>query len=241
MITYVMEFIQNDVTSIIARAYLAQANLLDQGIFSETCLQLAELHSQAMDALKTGQQIVIPEYLQPREYPDFVNKSDQIATVRSPHMLGKLYRQYKSLEQILSRSSYTEKVVHQGPVVIPGTDIPPVDHKDQSTNDLVSSTRNWYEAEIKYMMKKFGLSSELHLLMGSLHRSSLGSVRKGDMFALRNSIRHSLKLEIENRSSEIQTFPWLFSDWLNIPNTNQPVRSNTLDVKNPAATISIYV
>ncbi|KAJ8630378.1 hypothetical protein MRB53_023701 [Persea americana] len=41
------------------------------------CLQLANLHSMAVDFAKTGAPAEMPRILKPREYPDFLERTDQ--------------------------------------------------------------------------------------------------------------------------------------------------------------------
>ena len=43
-----------------------------QGAMSEQCLELAQLHSDAVDFPKTGRKVELPQRLKPRRYPDFM-------------------------------------------------------------------------------------------------------------------------------------------------------------------------
>lgn len=44
------------------------------GIFSEACIKLAHMHSDAVDFPKTGECPLLPKELRPTEYPDFMMK-----------------------------------------------------------------------------------------------------------------------------------------------------------------------
>lgn len=43
-----------------------------QGATSSACLDLAQLHSDAVDFPKTGRKVELPQRLKPRRYPDFM-------------------------------------------------------------------------------------------------------------------------------------------------------------------------
>ena len=44
------------------------------GIFSEACIKLAHMHSDAVDFPKTGKCPALPKDLRPDQYPDFMMK-----------------------------------------------------------------------------------------------------------------------------------------------------------------------
>ena len=44
------------------------------GIFSEACIKLAHMHSDAVDFPKTGECPALPKELRPDQYPDFMMK-----------------------------------------------------------------------------------------------------------------------------------------------------------------------
>lgn len=55
--------------------YLNLYNL--SGIKSEKCIQLAHMHSDAVDFPKTGECPSLTPELRPEQYPDFMMKSDK--------------------------------------------------------------------------------------------------------------------------------------------------------------------
>ena len=68
---------------------------------SPECIELARLHSIAVDFTKSGVVIEIPDYLRVKKYPDFMEKSDK-RTYKSEHMIGKLFREVKDLASLTS-------------------------------------------------------------------------------------------------------------------------------------------
>ncbi|KAI6381831.1 hypothetical protein MCOR25_001061 [Pyricularia grisea] len=75
----------------IAHAHLAQADKYDAK--HEKCLELAHLHSLAVDYPKTGVPAVIRPRLMPNEFPHFMEKAGR--RYHSEKILGKLYDQVK--------------------------------------------------------------------------------------------------------------------------------------------------
>jgi len=81
-----------------------------------TGIELAQLHSTAVDYPKTGLPAIMPRRLKPREYPHFMNKERE-KTYKSKKILGRLYDQVERVdflptyntnfdERILSNSGY---------------------------------------------------------------------------------------------------------------------------------------
>ncbi|KAK0723826.1 RNA dependent RNA polymerase-domain-containing protein [Apiosordaria backusii] len=82
-------FMKNDRLPFIAHAHLATADAEPQGAKSEKCLKLAEMHSIAVDYVKTGVPAQWSKKLNPRLWPHFMER--QRGTYRSKTALGQLY------------------------------------------------------------------------------------------------------------------------------------------------------
>ncbi|KAK3906606.1 RNA dependent RNA polymerase-domain-containing protein [Staphylotrichum tortipilum] len=83
-------FMKNDRLPLIAHAHLATADHEPEGAKHSKCLKLAELHSTAVDYVKTGIPAAWDKKLDPRKYPHFMEKS-RGKTYHSNTVLGKLY------------------------------------------------------------------------------------------------------------------------------------------------------
>ncbi|KAK4234105.1 RNA dependent RNA polymerase-domain-containing protein [Achaetomium macrosporum] len=83
-------FMKNDRLPLIAHAHLATADYEVEGAKHWKCLQLAELHSTAVDYVKTGVPAEWNKRLDPRKYPHFMEKSKS-KSYHSGSVLGKLY------------------------------------------------------------------------------------------------------------------------------------------------------
>ncbi|KAH6628555.1 RNA dependent RNA polymerase-domain-containing protein [Chaetomium tenue] len=83
-------FMKNDRLPLIAHAHLATADYEVTGAKHWKCLKLAELHSTAVDYVKTGIPARWNKKLDPRRYPHFMEKA-KAKSYRSTSVLGKLY------------------------------------------------------------------------------------------------------------------------------------------------------
>ncbi|KAM0150531.1 hypothetical protein ACHAQE_008439 [Botrytis cinerea] len=97
---FFVKYMKNDSLPSIAHAHLAQADYQKQGIKDPKCLKLAELHSKAVDYVKTGQPATMQKYLAPPKWPHFMEKIHQPASKQyhSQKILGQLYDKVESVD-----------------------------------------------------------------------------------------------------------------------------------------------
>ncbi|CBN78124.1 RNA-dependent RNA polymerase 1 [Ectocarpus siliculosus] len=88
---FFLKYIQNDNLGKIANAHLVRADLSPLGARCDECLQLAALHSKAVDFPKSGVPAVFPDELKVDSYPDFMCKEDNM-TYLSKKLIGRLFR-----------------------------------------------------------------------------------------------------------------------------------------------------
>ena len=99
MTKFVVDYIRSDQLGVIDNAHKALADQEERGVESEICLHLAELHSIAVDAPKTGLWPKMPGIKS--ECPDFMMKTDK-PSYPSEKILGKLYRRCKKFQDTAS-------------------------------------------------------------------------------------------------------------------------------------------
>ncbi|KAK4452876.1 RNA dependent RNA polymerase-domain-containing protein [Podospora aff. communis PSN243] len=80
---------------LVAHAHLAAADSEDQGAKSSKCLNLAKLHSHAVDYAKTGKPAKWERKLEPRQWPHFMEKKRR-SSYHSTTALGQLYDMVQS-------------------------------------------------------------------------------------------------------------------------------------------------
>lgn len=88
---HVVKYMLSDSLGAISNAHLIHADRDPMKARSPECLQLAALHSMAVDFAKTGAPAELPRSLRPREFPDFMERWDKPMYI-SNGVLGKLYR-----------------------------------------------------------------------------------------------------------------------------------------------------
>ncbi|KAH6648723.1 RNA dependent RNA polymerase-domain-containing protein [Truncatella angustata] len=85
---FFVEYLKNDSLSSIALAHVAWAD--KASVKSPECLELAKLHSNAVDYVKTGQPAHMGRALRPRSWPHFMERDPQ-KSYKSGTILGQLY------------------------------------------------------------------------------------------------------------------------------------------------------
>ena len=91
--SFFVTYMKNDCLPRIAHAHLAWADRLEDGVYEEKCMRLAQLHSDAVDYNKTGNPAIMSRNLTPRVWPHFMEKKGKPKTAiyKSGKILGQLY------------------------------------------------------------------------------------------------------------------------------------------------------
>ncbi|XP_076912251.1 RNA-dependent RNA polymerase 2-like [Bidens hawaiensis] len=149
---FFVDYMTSDTLGGISNAHLVHADREPEKALSPKCLQLATLHSMAVDFAKTGAPAEMPRSLRPREYPDFMARWDRPMYI-SQGPLGKLYRATKESELIdNAASAYTTEAIQDSfdPDLVVSGFIDFIDtaltHKEMYL-DALTSLMTYYEAE----------------------------------------------------------------------------------------------
>jgi RNA-dependent RNA polymerase len=99
LMKFFVRFMKNDSLSAIAHAHLALSDYLEDGVKDERCLELAALHSKAVDYVKTGEPAQMPKRLRPPKWPHFMEKKfkPKEAQYHSTKILGQLYDKVETI------------------------------------------------------------------------------------------------------------------------------------------------
>lgn len=147
---FFVTYMQNDSLGQIAHAHLAQADFNAEGVMSPVCLELAKLHSQAVDYPKSGIPAKMSKDLRPRKWPHFMEKKhmreDKI--YRSTNVLGKLYDEVKLVDF---------KPQWKNPF---DTRILDAFELEQATLDKAAEIKHSYDESLKRLMAKHGIQTE---------------------------------------------------------------------------------
>lgn len=156
----------SDSLGAISNAHLIHADREPDKALSSKCLELANLHSMAVDFAKTGAPAEMPRALKPKEFPDFMERWEKPMYV-SQGVLGKLYRA-------------TIQFIHQ---TKPNTDLSTKISSDAFDQDLVvdgyeafletaESHKEQYLDKMSTLFNYYGAESEVEILTGNLQKKS---------------------------------------------------------------------
>lgn len=154
MTQFVIDYIRSDQLGVIDNTHKALADQEKDGIQSEICLHLAEIHSSAVDAPKTGMWPKMPK-TNLKSYPDFMMKSDK-PSYPSENVLGKLYRRCRKFKDTTSEN-YSQKKRIDKSLLLPGNDkyLPKAREVYQR-----------YREKMEAIMRLYGIDSEAQVFTG---------------------------------------------------------------------------
>ncbi|XP_049514548.1 uncharacterized protein LOC119433620 isoform X2 [Dermacentor silvarum] len=170
IIQFLCKYILNDSVGVMSNAHLAWADLLPNGIFSSTCLALAEKISTCLDFAKTGISAELSRHERVQKYPDFMAKRGIKPTYRSARVLGELYRLNKTL---ISSTSHTFIVTdfHCNLFNYPGW---------QKHRHAAEKARDLYKFMMLKIMDQYGIESEAEVVAGVINSVSRYNKSKQD-------------------------------------------------------------
>ncbi|KAL2868435.1 RNA dependent RNA polymerase-domain-containing protein [Aspergillus lucknowensis] len=109
--SFFVTYMKNDCLPTIAHAHLAWGDYLEDGVNEAKCIQLAQLHSDAVDYNKTGNPAVMTRALRPRKWPHFMEKNNkpEHCLYHSETILGQLYDAVERIDFIPSLEKAFDK------------------------------------------------------------------------------------------------------------------------------------
>ncbi|XP_010546021.1 PREDICTED: RNA-dependent RNA polymerase 2 [Tarenaya hassleriana] len=154
---FVVDYMINDTLGVISTAHLIHADHDPEKARSEKCLQLANLHSMAVDFAKTGVPAEMPFDLKPRAFPDFLERSGR-STYISDSVFGKLYRAVKNfLAQ--RKLGETAEVKYDSTLEVNGL---------EAFLETAKIHRDKYAGKLSELMKYYEVETEEEILTGTL-------------------------------------------------------------------------
>lgn len=93
LMKFFVRYMKNDALRTIAPAHLANSDYLSRSVKDPICLELAALHSKAVDYVKSGEAAQMPARLRPKKWPHFMerNQKSKDFQYHSTKILGKIY------------------------------------------------------------------------------------------------------------------------------------------------------
>ena len=183
---HVVDYIRSDQLGVIDNTHKALADQEEDGIQSEICLHLAEVHSLAVDAPKTGMWPKMPK-VKLKKYPDFMMKSDK-PSYPSENVLGKLYRRCQKFKDTTSENCNQRMRIDKS-FLLSGND------------KYLSHAREVYQQyrnKIEALMRLYGIHSEAEIFTGCFlklqnrlpkQKLKIADVINEVLFGIRNEFR----------------------------------------------------
>ncbi|KAF8021157.1 hypothetical protein BT93_G1553 [Corymbia citriodora subsp. variegata] len=188
---YFANFMLNDSLGIIADAHTAFADRKPEKAMSTECIELARLHSTAVDFPKTGVPAEIPSHLYVKEFPDFMEKLNR-SSYQSNNVIGKLYREVKDLASASSSvREFTQELARE--CYDPEME---VDGFEKYVDDAFYHKGN-YDYKLGNMMEYYGINTEAELLSGYIMKMSKSFTHRRDADSITRAVK-CLRKEARN-------------------------------------------
>ena len=193
MVDHVCDVIGHDSLGMIDNTHKALAD--QQGLESDVCLKLAELHSLQVDANKTGNwQTLPPEIMaELRLYPDFMMKTDK-PSYSSSNVLGKMFRECNKFMRDTSTSSGGAELL--GIRVDRALEAEGFERYVQDAQEHFRT----YNAEILRIMRMYGIQTEGELVSRAI--SSVHPRLKDEMNDVQKTVKRLME-DLTRRYREI--------------------------------------
>ncbi|EAY94464.1 hypothetical protein OsI_16234 [Oryza sativa Indica Group] len=164
-----VDYMINDSLGAISTAHLIHADRSPLKARSPECLQLATLHSMAVDFAKTGAPAEMPRTLRPREYPDFMERWEKPMYI-SNGVLGKLYRSAMGhMEKSGDSGALSSSSAQPSPTYDPDLEVPGSDEFLQAAEEYYEL----YEEKLTTLMNYYRAEHEDEILTGNIRNKML--------------------------------------------------------------------
>lgn len=196
MIDFIGHYMESDQLGVIANAHLVHAD--SKGIDCWQCLDIARLHSDAVDFPKTGQANKMSKELRPLSYPYYMAKSDKPLYI-SNTVIAKLYYQCRAIKISSNFKRSCQKICLDPSLLLEGYEM----YVEKAK--LIKAT---YEKRIIRLMAMFKIESEAELLSVSVLKIKRGlGLLKNDQYEIREIIRiHIERIKAKMRSMFYEEF-----------------------------------
>ncbi|KAK9366481.1 RNA dependent RNA polymerase-domain-containing protein [Lipomyces kononenkoae] len=149
---FMIDYMRNDQLGVIALSHLAVQDASPYGVMDPVCLELAQLHSMAVDFAKTGVPAKIPKPLRATEYPHYMERK-RGRMRRSYKVLGKLY---DSVQELIFKPEIDEKFDAR---LLESEYV----SEDKNLRQMVEAIMRDYDYKVFRMMQQRGIESEFEV------------------------------------------------------------------------------
>lgn len=153
IIAFFVSYMKTDCLPRIAHAHMAWADRLANGVREKKCIQLAQMHSDAVDYNKTGGVTLMTRDLEPRTWPHFMEKKGR-PSYHSKKVLGQLYDAVKTTQFVPNLSTPFDSRILD-------CDLVPA---SESCMGFATKLKKEYDDAIRRIMAQYEIGTEFEVL-----------------------------------------------------------------------------
>jgi RNA-dependent RNA polymerase len=151
MTSFFVTHMKNDNLGRIATAHRYWADMEDDGVKDDKCIQLAALHSMAVDYAKTGVPAEMPKELKIKKYPHWAEKEKHRSYI-SKKVLGQLYDEVDRVPfDPAWELPFDSRILEAYEI------------NDQTLLDRVKETKRLYDESLRGLMAQHGIRTEFEI------------------------------------------------------------------------------
>lgn len=153
MTSWFVNYIKYDQLGPIARQHLVHADLSKQGVKDAKCLELAQLHSLAVDYPKSGNVVQLPKSLRIRKRPHYIADSsmDKNLVYHSKSILGQLYDEVDLVEFVAEYdTTFDDRILTAYEL-------------DEDTLTQAAEIKENYDSDMRRLMAQYGIQTEFEV------------------------------------------------------------------------------
>lgn len=150
--SFFVSYMKTDCLPRIAHAHMAWADRLDNGVREDKCIRLAQLHSDAVDYIKTGGVTPMTRDLEPRTWPHFMEKKGR-ASYHSKRILGQLYDAVKIIDFVPNITMPFDSRILNCDLV----------SASESCMDFAKELKSEYDAAMRRVMAQHEIGTEFEI------------------------------------------------------------------------------
>ncbi|XP_040987157.1 RNA-dependent RNA polymerase 2 [Juglans microcarpa x Juglans regia] len=192
---FFVDYMINDTLGAISTAHLVLADREPDKARSQKCLELANLHSIAVDFAKTGAPAEMPRVLKPKEFPDFMERIEK-PMYTSNGVLGKLYHAILGSATRERSNLVSEKIgqaIYDHNLEVDGF---------EAFLEIAESHKEQYIEKLSTLMKYYGAENEDEILTGNLRNRAAYLQRDNRKYGdMKDRILHSVK-RLQNEAKD---------------------------------------
>lgn len=152
MTTFFVTFMKENCLPRIANAHMAWADKLEGGVREQRCIELARMHSVAVDYNKTGRPAKMTWNLEPRQWPHFMEREPH-KSYQSKKVLGRLYDAVETIHFVPDQSVVFDSRILE-------SDLVPASEKFMN---FAKQLKHEYDAAMLRIMTQFEIKTEFEV------------------------------------------------------------------------------